>query len=183
MQALWTDIEKHTLEKGQINATNVIMQLLVQTFWKRIWKRTVEKVKQMQPMPICMLSCRLFEDTYMKKHSGEKPNKCDQFDYASSYASALKTHLKMHSGEKQNKCNQCDFTSFQAGNLRKHMKKHSGEKWNNPQIYAILGDIWKDTMKKNRPSWRLIGYMTSHCPHQYIFLACCDWQTTQPERY
>ena len=28
-------------------------------------------------------------------------NKCNQCDYASSYASALRTHLKMHSGEIQ----------------------------------------------------------------------------------
>ena len=33
-------------------------------------------------------------------HSGEKSNKCNQCDFASSYASALRTHLKTHSGEK-----------------------------------------------------------------------------------
>ena len=40
--------------------------------------------------------------------SGEKSNKCNQCDYASSWAGNLRTHLKMHSGEKPNKCNQCD---------------------------------------------------------------------------
>ena len=34
----------------------------------------------------------------------EKSNKCNQCEYASSYASALKTHLKKHTGEKSNKC-------------------------------------------------------------------------------
>ena len=29
---------------------------------------------------------------------GEKSNKCNQCDYASSYASALRAHLKRHSG-------------------------------------------------------------------------------------
>ena len=42
-------------------------------------------------------------------NDGEKSNKCYQCDYASSYASALKTHLKTHGGEKTNKCNQCDY--------------------------------------------------------------------------
>ena len=36
-------------------------------------------------------------------HSGEKSNKCNQCDYASSYASNLRAHLKTHSGEKSNK--------------------------------------------------------------------------------
>ena len=30
-------------------------------------------------------------------------------------------------GEKLNKCNQCDFASSRAGNLRTHLKTHSGE--------------------------------------------------------
>ena len=45
-------------------------------------------------------------------HSGEKPNKCNQCDYASYRAGDLRTHLKTHSGEKSNKCSQCDFICF-----------------------------------------------------------------------
>ena len=63
-----------------------------------------------------------------KADSGEKPNKCNQCDYASSRADTLRAHLKTHSGEKSNKCNQCDYASSEAGNLRSHMKIHSGEK-------------------------------------------------------
>ena len=44
----------------------------------------------------------------LRKHA-KKSYKCNQCDFASSYASALRTHLKKHSGEKPNKCNQCDF--------------------------------------------------------------------------
>ena len=61
----------------------------------------------------------------MKTHSGEKPNKCNQCDYASSDASNLRTHLKTHSGERSNKCNQCNYASSQAGHLRTHLKVHS----------------------------------------------------------
>ena len=61
-------------------------------------------------------------------HSGEKPNKCNQCDYATYHASHLARHLKKHSGEKPHKCNQCDFASSQTGDLRKHLKRHSGEK-------------------------------------------------------
>ena len=63
-----------------------------------------------------------------KKTNVIKSNKCNQCDYASSYANALKTHLKTHSGEKSNKCNQCDFASCYPSALRLHLKTHSGEK-------------------------------------------------------
>ena len=59
----------------------------------------------------------------LKKKSGNaiKSNKCNQCDYASSYASHLRRHLKTHSGEKPNKCNQCEFASSRADNLKKHI--------------------------------------------------------------
>ena len=55
----------------------------------------------------------------------EKSKKCDQCDFASSWASSFKLHLKTHSGEKSNKCNQCDYASSEAGNLRRHSEIHS----------------------------------------------------------
>ena len=58
----------------------------------------------------------------MQSNSGEKSNKCNQCDYATSKASHLRIHLKMHSGEKPNKCNQCDYASFKRSNLRTHLK-------------------------------------------------------------
>ena len=51
-----------------------------------------------------------------------------QCGFASSHPSSLKTHLKMHSGEKSNKCNQFDFASFRVDVFRTHLKIHSGEK-------------------------------------------------------
>ena len=61
---------------------------------------------------------------HLKTHSGEKPNKCNQCDYASSETSKLMTHLKTHSGEKSNKCNQCDYATIYASDLRRHLKTH-----------------------------------------------------------
>ena len=69
--------------------------------------------------------------SFLKTHSGEKSNKCNQCDFASSRAGDLRRHLKTHIiGEKSNKCNQCDFASTQAGDLRRHLKTHSGDKSN-----------------------------------------------------
>ena len=63
---------------------------------------------------------------HLKTHSGEKSNKCAQWDIAGH----LRTCLKTHSEKKTNKCKQCDSISNQAGDLRRHLKTHSGEKSN-----------------------------------------------------
>ena len=89
--------------------------------------------------------------THMKTHSGENSNKCNQCGYASSHAGHLRTHLKTHSGEKPNKCNQCDFVSSQAGNLKKHMKTHSGESQTNATNVTLhlLGHTCYTKIPKN----------------------------------
>ena len=75
------------------------------------------------------LSRTMMTTTMMKTHSGEKSNKCNQCDYASSQAGHLRRHLKRHiRGEKSNKCHQCDFASSQAGNLKRHLETHNEEK-------------------------------------------------------
>ena len=43
--------------------------------------------------------------------------KCNQCDYACSDPSSLSQHLTIHSGEKSNKYNQCNFASSRADHL------------------------------------------------------------------
>ena len=62
--------------------------------------------------------------SHLKTHCGERSNKCNQCDFASSRADHLRRHLKAHSGEKPHKCNICNYASNQAGNLKKHLKIH-----------------------------------------------------------
>ena len=61
-------------------------------------------------------------------NEGEKSNKCNQCDYASSQAGNLGRHLTTHIGEKTNKCKKCEFASSCADVSRAHFKTHSGEK-------------------------------------------------------
>ena len=56
-------------------------------------------------------------------HSGEKSNKCNQCDFASSRPDHLRQHLKMHSGEKSNECNQCDFSCSDRNSLRRQCSR------------------------------------------------------------
>jgi len=82
---------------------------------------------------------------------------CNQCDFASSPADALRTHLKTHSGEKSNKCNQCDFACSDTNSLWRHLKTHNGEKPNKcsqcefPTSQAgNWGYIWKRTNECNQ---------------------------------
>ena len=45
-------------------------------------------------------------------HSGEKPHKCTQCDYATAQTGYLRDHIKTHSTEKPNQCNWCEFSSI-----------------------------------------------------------------------
>ena len=86
------------------------------------------------------------EEGINEPQTGEKLNKCNQCDFASSRASNFRAHLKTHSAEKSNKCNLCHFASSHAWSFNvheknqwrkvmpmqsvQHLKTHSGEKSN-----------------------------------------------------
>ena len=100
MQARWGHIWKRTVAKSQINATDVAMHPLRQAIWGRIWK-----------------------------HSGEKSNKCNNCDFASSYVSGLRKHLECTVAKSQTN----------ATNVTLHSLRQ-----------AIWGRIWKHTVEKSQ---------------------------------
>ena len=66
--------------------------------------------------------------THLKTHSGEKSNKCNQCDYASSQAYHLTT--------------QYEYVSSQAGNLNRHLKLHCGKSQTNATS-VIMHSLWQ----------------------------------------
>ena len=102
------------MEKNQTNANNVTLILQEQANWENLKNAHRGNIKQMQPVPLCIFSC--------------KSSRCSRCDFASSHTSALRRHLKTHNGERSKKCNQCDYASSEAGNLGRHLKMHSREK-------------------------------------------------------
>ena len=74
-QAIWGGIWKCTVEKSQVNVTNVTLHPLRQAIWGGVWKRTVEDAGNLRRL--------------LKIHSGEKLNICSQCYFASSHAGNL----------------------------------------------------------------------------------------------
>ena len=60
--------------------------------------RDLKKTPETKSSPSSSAPHFKIEDTFENAECGEKPNKCNQFDYASSQAGHLKIHLKIHSG-------------------------------------------------------------------------------------
>ena len=76
-------------------------------------------------MWLCILTGRQFEDTFENAQWRKDKQMQPIWLCILLYISALRKHLKIHCGEKPNKCNQCDFAPSQAGHLRAHLKTHS----------------------------------------------------------
>ena len=100
MQSMWLCIircrqfvgtfETHIVEKSNTNAANVILHPLMRASWGHIWKCKVMKIQTNATNVIMHPPVQATWGDIWKKHSGEKPHKCNQCDYASSYASALR---------------------------------------------------------------------------------------------
>ena len=59
--------------------------------------------------------------SHTKTHSGKKPLKCTQCEYATNRNDYLKMHLLIHTGEKSYKCSQCDFATGLGQALKRHL--------------------------------------------------------------
>ena len=87
--------------------------------------------------------------------SRERPNKCNQCDFASSQVGNLGRHLQTDSGGKPNKCNgcgyafcnQCDFASSEAGDLRRHFKTHSAVEKSKRNATKVTGRRFEETFE------------------------------------
>ena len=118
---------KNTLEKSQPNVTTVTLHPSSQTIWPDIWIDTVEKSQKMQPMRICILSGRQFEETFEKVQWG-KVELLQLVWLCILSVMPFEDTFEKHTGEKPNKCNKCDLAYLQANNLARHLNRHSGGK-------------------------------------------------------
>ena len=75
--------------------------------------------------------------------SREKMRQCPHCLKTFRFHSNLVVHIRSHTGEKPYKCSQCNYACKQASKLKRHMKVHgnwagSGKVWDILLIYAII---------------------------------------------
>ena len=61
-----------------------------------------------------------------RTHTGEKPFKCDAYDYTNKHYANFLRHKRTHTGEKPFKCNVCDYSAAQqsAGDASNSKNTH-----------------------------------------------------------
>eukprot|EP00057_Strongylocentrotus_purpuratus_P012877 XP_011667351.1 PREDICTED: zinc finger protein 711 isoform X2 [Strongylocentrotus purpuratus] len=66
---------------------------------------------------------------HIRKHTGEKPYRCNHCNYAAADGSTLKRHvMARHSSIRPFRCSQCQFSCVDKKGLTVHLRKHTGER-------------------------------------------------------
>ena len=65
---------------------------------------------------------------HMMTHSGEKPHKCGQCEFASRLEFGLRRHMMVHSKDRPYQCDMCTYSCSRKEQLIQHTRTHTSEK-------------------------------------------------------
>ena len=144
--------ENQLWKKKHSYAANATLHLFTWTIWENIWKLTLEKVIEMQPMRLCICFGRqcekTFENSLWRKIVHMQPTRlriCSLRWFEKTF--------ETHTGIKSLKCNQCDYAPVLAGNWKRKLtlEKNCSNSTNATShlfTQTIWENIWKLTLEK-----------------------------------
>ncbi|KAJ2954348.1 hypothetical protein O0L34_g2606 [Tuta absoluta] len=74
---------------------------------------------------------------HRRSHTGEKPCVCRVCGKGFSRSNKLSRHMRVHTGQKPYKCTYCEKAFSQSNDLTLHIRRHTGDK---PYICEVCGD-------------------------------------------
>ncbi|KAK3869508.1 hypothetical protein Pcinc_025184 [Petrolisthes cinctipes] len=80
----------------------------------------------------------------IRRHSVDKPFKCDVCSYATTEKTALAKHKRTHTKERPYVCETCGFHAQTLSSLWRHRRTHTGEK---PYECELCGQLYADSKR------------------------------------